>query len=149
MDNYFHKACIRVFAKEGEDYGKIRQRLLSFFPFDLESEKIEVEQHTVSGFKDREIRTYEVCISKKRHLKLFFEHLSGKLGNQKEILTKQKESRLDEEQKFYIRFDKAKLIENNEYIITDSGNCFHMTLSIAAFPAKRETALAIIDKIFK
>lgn len=149
MDNYFHKACIRVFAKEGEDYEKIRQKLLSFFPFDPEAEKVQVEQHTSEGFRDREIRTYEICISKKRHLRLFFEHLMEKIGAQKEILIRQKESRLDDEQKFYIRFDKAKLMQDNKYIITDSGICFHLTLSIAVFPTKRETALALIDKIFK
>jgi len=149
MSKYFHKACIRVFAKEGENYDKIKETLISFFPFSLEEEKIKIEQHTAEGFRDREIRTYEICIEKKRHLNLFFEHLINKIGSQKEILLKQKESRLDEDQKFYIRFDKNKLIEKGEYKLTDSGNCFHLTLSIASFPAKMETAMAIIDKIFK
>jgi hypothetical protein len=40
-------------------------------------------------------------------------------------------------------------MEKNEFFITDSGNCFHLTLSIAVFPAKRESALALIDEIFK
>lgn len=149
MSNYFHKACIRVFAKEGEDYDKVKETLISFFPFNLEEEKVKIKQHIMGGSQEKEMRTYEICIEKNKHLNIFFEQLLNNIGSQKEILIKQKESRLDEDQKFYIRFDKDKLIKKDEYKITDSGNCFHITLSIASFPAKRETALVIIDKIFK
>jgi RNA binding exosome subunit len=150
MDSFLHSACLRVFAKEEEDLEKIRQKFLSFFPFNLEEEKIKLEEHTATGFKDRKIKTIEVCLRKKRHLNKFLEPIIQKLApEQKELLVKQKESRLDEDLEFFIRFDKQKLLEKDEYLITDSGNCFHLKLSIAAFPAKREIALAIIDKIFK
>ncbi len=150
MDSFLHSACLRVFAKEEEDLEKIRQKFLSFFPFDLEEEKITIEGHTVLGSKDKKIKTLEVCLQKKRHLKKFLEQFLQKItSEQKEMLVRQKESRLDEDLDFFIRLDKQKLLENGEYFITDSGNCFHFKLSIAAFPAKREIALQIIDKIFK
>ena len=149
MSNYFHKACIRVFAKKGEDYDKVKETLISFFPFNLAEEKVKIKQHIMEESQENEMRTYEICIEKNKHLNVFFEQLLKNIGSQKEILLKQKESRLDEEQKFYMRFDKDKLIKKGEYKLTDSGNCFHITLAIASFPAKRETAIAIIDKIFK
>jgi len=154
MPDYLHSACLRVFAKEEEDVDAVQDALVSFFPFNLEDEKIELKRHTALGFKDKKIRILEVCLKKKRHLKLFLSSLLEKLAaEQKELLVRQKESRLDEELDFFIRFDKSRLVgkksEGKGYFITDSGNCFHLTLSIAVFPAKREAALALIDEIFK
>jgi len=149
MGDYLHTACLRVFAKGDEDFGKIRKRFLEFFPFGLDEEGIELKEQTAIGFKERKIRILEATLSKKRHLKMFIEHILNMLKGQKELLIRQKESRLDEDLDFFIRFDKDRMLETGEYLITDSGNCFHLKLSIAAFPAKREIALAIIDKIFK
>jgi RNA binding exosome subunit len=150
MADYLHSACLRVFAKEEEDLEKIKQKLLSFLPFDLDEEKIKLNQQTAVVSKEKKIRILEVCLSKRRHLNKFLEHMLNRLTKeQKELLKRQKESRLDEELDFFIRFDKSKLMDSGEYFITDSGNCFHLKLSIAAFPAKRDIALAIIDKIFK
>jgi RNA binding exosome subunit len=42
---------------------------------------------------------------------------------------------------------KQKLL-NNELWITDCGECFHIRISIAAFPKKKEVALEVIKKIF-
>jgi RNA binding exosome subunit len=150
MGDYLHTACLRVFAKEDEDFDKIRKRFLEFFPFDLDEEKIGLKEQTAIGFKEKKIKILEAILSRKRHLKKFLEHMLNRLTKEhKELLIRQKESRLDEDLEFFIRFDKDKMIESGEYFITDSGNCFHLKLSIAAFPAKREKALAIIDKIFK
>jgi len=150
MHDYLHSACLRVFVKEEEDFEKIKQNLVSFFPFDLDDEKISLSQRTAVGFKDKKIRILEVCLSRRKHLKKFLDHLLNRLTKeQKELLKRQKESRLDEELNFFIRFEKDRVVEKGELFITDSGNCFHLRLSIAAFPAKRESALVLIDKIFK
>ncbi len=55
---------------------------------------------------------------------------------------------MDEHHHFFIRFDKDKLIENNEFFITDKGNCYHIKMTIAAFPTTRENALKAIEKLF-
>ena len=150
MPNYLNAACLRVFAKEEDDLEKIKEKFLSFFPFDLEQEKITLREQTAAGFRDKKIKILEVCLSKRKHLNKFLEYLLNRLTKeQKEFLKGQKESRLDRELNFFIRFDKESLIGKSEYFITDSGNCFHLKISIAAFPAKRETALALIDEIFK
>ena len=36
-----------------------------------------------------------------------------------------------------------------KYSITDSGDCFHIKMHIAAFPKNRESALKVIEKIFE
>jgi RNA binding exosome subunit len=83
-------------------------------------------------------------------VKLFLESLLGRLSEgQKKTILQQKESRLDEDLNFFIRFDKEKLLGERKLSLTDKGNCFHLRMRIAAFPAKREKALETIEKIFK
>jgi len=71
------------------------------------------------------------------------------VNEQRELILRQAETRLDREFNFFIRFDKEKLVNENKYWITDSGNCFHIKMNIACFPRKREQALKIIQNIFK
>jgi RNA binding exosome subunit len=145
-----HSACLRVFSKEGEDFESIKNAFLKFFPFNLEDEKIELKRHTAEGFRDKKIIILEATLTKQRHLKAFLNTMLNRLTKkQKKLLIRQKESRLDEDCEFFIRFDKDSLLKEGKYLITDSGNCFHLKLSIAAFPAKREIALSVIDEIFK
>ena len=49
---------------------------------------------------------------------------------------------------FFIRLDKEKLLKE-DYEVTDSGECFHIKLHIAAFPSKRAIALEAIEKLLK
>ena len=65
---------------------------------------------------------------------------------QKMILIEQLQSRLDNHLHFYIRLDKDRIL-CNEYLLTDYGNCFHIKISIAAYPHKREIAEEIVKKI--
>ena len=78
------------------------------------------------------------------------EHLNEILKEeQKSLLLKQKESRLDIENLFFMRFDKEKLIKDNIYFLTDKGNCFHVKMSIAAYPTTRKNAMKIVEDLFK
>ncbi|MBW2973211.1 hypothetical protein KY346_02350 [Candidatus Woesearchaeota archaeon] len=144
-----NKAVVSVFIKEDEDPEEIKSALLSFIPFDIEKEKIQVQQKSAAGFEDKKIRILKIELEKPRHTNAFLKHLLEKLTKeQKEMLLSQAESRLDNHLHFFIRFDKDKLL-NKEYEITDSGNCFHIKLHIAAFPSKREIALEAIEKLLK
>jgi RNA binding exosome subunit len=145
-----NKAVIKVFAKEDENQEKIKQALISLVPFDLEKEKIAVRQQTATGFQEKQIRVFKIELDKTRPANEFVKSLISKLTEeQKEILLRQAESRLDEELNFFIRLDKDRLLESNELYITDNGNCYHITLSIAAFPSKKEKALETIEKLLK
>ena len=80
---------------------------------------------------------------------MFLKVLNEKLSKeQKDMLVMQVDSRLDDELHFFIRLDKEKLMDD-EYFITDSGNCFHVRMSIAAYPAKKEIGKKIVQNIFK
>ena len=138
---------ISVFQKEGEE---VKEKLLELVSFDLTEEKIELVEKKANGFEEKEIKIYEILLVKERHVNSFIENLISKLSSEtKELILKQAESRLDEECNFYLRFSKEKLIKENEFWITDQGNCFHIKINIAAFPKKKEKALEIIRKAFK
>ena len=144
-----HRVYIHVFIKEGENAEKIEETLKSLIPIGLEKEKITINRQSAAGLEDKKIIIEEIILEKQRHINKFLNHLLTNLTNkQKELLLMQAESRLDDELHFFIRLDKDKLL-NNEFEITDSGNCFHIKLSIAAFPAKREVGLEIINTIFQ
>ena len=141
---------ITVFTKQGEDSEKIKQKLLDLIPFDIEKEKILLGQKKATGFEEKEIKIFEILLTKEKYTHIFLENLIQNLSNEtKELILRQAETRLDQECNFFLRFSKDKLIKENEFWITDQGNCFHVKINIAAFPKKRDIALEIIRNVFK
>jgi len=140
-----HNIKVKVFAKE-EDAEAIKEKLLSLFPFEL---KKQFSDRTAYGFGDKKIKVFEVFLEKQKEVKLFLGFLNEKLSKeQKNMLVMQVDSRLDDEMHFFIRLDKDKLM-NDKFFITDSGNCFHVKMSIAAYPAKKEVGSKVVQNIFK
>jgi RNA binding exosome subunit len=120
-----------------------------FFPFDLEEEKLKIDRRSAISFDARKILIFQVHLEKTSHINQFLRHLSTLLNDQqKTLLIKQKESRLDKGNHFFIRFDKDKLINENRFFVTDKGNCYHLKMSIAAFPTTRENAFKVLDELF-
>ena len=104
---------------------------------------------TISLHIPPEIILYDLSLTKDSHTSEFLKNLKEKLaGEQKELILRQAESRLDEDLNFFLRFDKEKLINEDKLWITDSGNCFHIKISIAAFPKRRENGLEIVKMMF-
>ncbi len=144
-----NNAILTVFSKEGEDEQQILARLRALVPFDLEKEKIAVQRQVTTGFEQKKIIILEIMLTKERHTTPFLEFLLGKLDNeQKRLLMQQAESRLDEGMHFFIRLDKDKWLQEDTMLVTDEGNCFHIKMNIAVYPAKREKALGVVRKIF-
>jgi RNA binding exosome subunit len=144
-----HHISINVFCKPESDLEIITKKLLFLIPFDTKKEKIELKKTNATGFNEKKIIILEIYLEKEKHINKFLENLNKKLSKeQKELLIKQAESRLDDELNFFLRFDKEALVNENKLLLTDKGNCYHITIKIAAFPHKRESALKVIDKIF-
>jgi RNA binding exosome subunit len=138
---------VTVFAKPEENEGKVREKFLGLFPFNLEEEKISINRSRATGFSQRQIAIYEVELFKERHTNLFLKLLNSKLDAQQRCMLLSQENRLDDNLDFFIRFSKEHLL-NNEFMLTDCGDCYHIRISIAAFPRKREVALEVAKKIF-
>ncbi len=148
---YLNNVVISVFAKPAEeDVPAVRNGLVELVPLNLEKEKIEVNEETAQGFNDQPIKIFRITLYKTAHTNTFLKALLNRLTKeQKELLLRQRESRLDNELHFFIRIGKDKWISDRRIFITDSGWCYHIKMSLAAFPATRTAALALVEKIFK
>jgi len=143
-----HNITLSVFSYEsdGEDTDTIASTLSSMIPFNLEEEKVALSRTNAQGFKERKIVILEIELTKERHTNKFLKHLKSKLKQEHiNLILTQLESRLDDELNFFIRLDKPKLMQDSSYYLTDSGNCFHIRMSIAAYPAHRDKALEILN----
>lgn len=144
-----HKIILQVFAAPEENAEAVKQGLLALIPFSLEDARIQVQDKKATGFNERTLHIYTIELQRESDTNQFLGWLMGKLGpEQKDQLWRQRESRLDEELKFYIRLDKDAWLEKR-LVITDFGNCYHLTFNIAAYPATREKAMRIIETILK
>lgn len=146
---YLHSIKLTVFSYENENEKKILGAFLKFFPFSLEENKIALVKKSASGFKESSIGIFEVILAKASIIRQFLEALLSQLTKeQKNTIIRQSESRLDKNFDFFIRFDKEEWIRRSKLELTDSGKCFHLKMSIATFPKKREVGLKIVNELF-
>lgn len=146
---YAHLIKLSVFSYEGENSQAIQDAFLGFFPFNLEDNKVFLKKTGAAGFNEKKIWIIEAVLTQNKLINEFLRNLSGNLGeNQKNQVLQQAESRLDKGLDFFLRFDKDSWINEKKLVLTDSGKCFHLKISTAAFPKKREIALNVISEIF-
>jgi RNA-binding protein len=152
---YIHNAKLTVFLKPEEYSGNILliEKFKTVFhklvKQDFDKEKISIIEENVESFENRKIKILTLEISKEAHTNVFLKTLKELLG--KEQCTKileQKTSRLDEELYFYIRLNKESVLKEI-YELTDSGDCIHIKLHVAAFPKNKESALKTVGEMFK
>jgi RNA binding exosome subunit len=139
-----HNVVLNVFVKPEDNEESVREKLLSLIPFDIEEEKITLQKEVAEGFDDKKIIIYKILLEKNKHTKKFIFDLIEKFSEEQiELLKKQIDSRLDDHLHFFIRLDKDALLKD-KIEITDSGNCFHIKMSIATYPASKEKARNLI-----
>ena len=143
-----HTVKLSVFVGENEDIRPVNDLFHQWLPLDWEKEKIHLESQKATGFEQKVITITALTITKEAHTSLFLKNLFSKLDAvQKKILIHQLESRLDDELNFFIRLDKNKLLKENKYAVIDSGDCFHIKISTAAFPKKRDVTKEAVRKL--
>ena len=151
---YVHNIHITVFCKPEDDESKIKEGLFKIIPFDLNDEKVKKEIdfkiESASIVDERKMKIFTIILKKQKHTNEFIKSLFSKLGkNNFEVMKTQIDSRVDDNASFFIRIDKDELIYNDKYILTDSGACFHIRMSVAAYPSNKEKALVVVKQIFE
>ena len=143
-----HSIYIRVFCGKEENENKIANGLKWLLPFDIEKELISVQRQTALGFRDGKITILEATLVKDKHVNAFLDNLLQKLAEQQKLLLlRQLESRIDSEGNFFIRFEKEILVKHRELLVTDSGNCYHVRIKVASFPSTKKAAMAVMDRV--
>lgn len=146
---YANLLKLNVFVHEHENLLEIEKAFLSFLPFDLEKEKIKINKINAKGFEEKRIFILETTLTKDSHINKFLKNLNEKLSNEtKQLILHQALTRLNPEYSFYLRFDKAKLMENKLELV-DHGNCFHIKISLALFNKTNQSAIELLKKIFE
>lgn len=145
---FAHNVKLSVFAYEDEDPAEIGDALLSLVPFDIVKEKVELKRSVAEGFDEKKIVIFEIFLEKSSHVSKFVSNLVQNISeDQRQLLLSQSESRLDKDLYFFIRLDKDELVDNKRFVLTDSGNCFHIRIAIAAYPAKRDRGLRVVEQM--
>ena len=149
----------RVFVYENEDLDLITDALLNILP------SAEVEAEEVEGLLEEPMVILNGMVSKKRETKEFLNNL---LAIDKDQLTKlynDLDKKMDEKGNLFLRFSKDfKVLESgeknqaendsddfidlNQWKILDGGDSIHLKIKVAAYPAKKEVALKILDEVF-
>ncbi len=146
---WVHRVTITAFAKPEEDVEGIRQGVIVLVPFDLNRARVVLETKNAQGFNERTIKIFSISLSREAQTNDFLDFLLNKLADeQKRLLISQAESRLDANLDFFIRIDKDHWMKEREIWLTDSGNCFHIKLAVAAYPKKLDAALILVRKLF-
>lgn len=143
-----HSITLTAFAKPEDDSPAIKEALEALAPLDLEKEKIKTETEKSSGFDGRSILIHKIILSKERHVNEFLQFMIDNLTEeQKTTLIEQKETRLDEEYNFFIRFEKEHWMQERKLELTDTGSCFHLKITLACYPKNKESALKLIERL--
>ena len=144
-----HYVRIRVLCKDNEDQKIIEKTLRKLIPFNLEEQKLKLKINTVKGIKKNNITIMQVELKKDSHSSKFIKFVSKNLNpDEKVLLINELDTRIDDKNHIYIRLDKEKLL-NDEFTITDDGNCFHITICLACYPSTKENAIKLATEIFK
>ena len=147
---YAHLIKLSVFSYENENIESILDAFLRFFPFNLENNKVVLNKANATGFNEKKIIIFEVALTKSNLISQFLKNLLGNMDeSQKNQILQHIDSRLDKNLDFFLRFDKDSWINEKKLMLTDAGKCFHMRISIAAFPKKREIALSVVKDLFR
>lgn len=146
---YAHIIKITAFSYEYENSEAITDALLRLLPFKIEDNKTALKRSTATGFNQKKMEVLEIALTKTNLINQFLRNFVGNLDRgQRQLILNQSESRLDKNIDFFLRFDKEQWLNDKKLAFTDSGKCFHIKISIAAFPKKREVALSIIRDLF-
>lgn len=154
-----HNIRYRVFVYENEDLDLITDALLNILP----SARVETEE--VEGLLEEPMVILSGMISKKRYTKEFLNNLLAIDKDQLSKLYNDLDKKMDEKGNLFLRFSKDfKVLESdennrlendledsidlNQWKILDGGDSIHLKIKVAAYPAKKEVALKILDEVF-
>ena len=146
---FAHNVVVSVFVKENENKALIKESLLKLFPFEIKNQYSEELARSYEGVKS-DIFILRVELNKDNQINSFLKYLKENIYDC-DVLIKQIDSRLDNDYNFFIRLDKNELINgiDGRLKLTDAGNCCHIKVCIAAYPKNRESAIKIVNEIFR
>jgi RNA binding exosome subunit len=148
---YIHNITIRAFSKN-DTQKSIEKGFDYIIPFDLLKEKIKIKTEYFGADSDNPdaepITVYSVFFDRQAFIGDFMRYFRNLLSpGQKKNIIEKAEKFMDEECAIYVRIDKDAL-RSEKLELVEHGNCFHITMNIAAFPKKKEKAMEVVKMLF-
>jgi RNA binding exosome subunit len=145
MELPFKSARVSTLAHATEDEQKVIAALRV-----LLSNDTEIKMAKLKGHYGNPIISFEASIGQRKTLSELWQRIVEKsCAGELEKIGKIVDDRIDESCHLYLRFDKQQAYVG-ELTLTDSGDAIHLTLKIAAYPARKEVATKLVKEfIFK
>lgn len=131
---FFHSMTFRIFVYFDDDYFEIKESLSNLLKTVQEPKKIVIEEQTAKGFDDNKIVILKTTLTKSVQINELVKKIAKETNLKTEL-----ENRLSDDLNIYLRLKKDEFT-NNEFKLTDSGDCVHITISVAAYPKTIESA---------
>lgn len=143
MEFPFRSAVVSTFAHATEAEERVLDALRILLP-----EEIEVRRSRLKGHHGNPIVNLEARIKRKETRKLWQRILVKLRGGESEKIARTAPDRIDETCHLHLRFDK-QLAYTGELALAEGGDVIHLRLKVAAYPAKREVAVDLVEKFLQ
>lgn len=94
-----------------------------------------------------DLKMIEIIELKETLINEILNNIKEKLGEEQNKIIVSQDDRVDEDCNLFIRLDKDK-IKENQFILTESGNCVHFKIKLASYPNKKTNALKLVKGFF-
>ena len=146
---YAHAVKLRAIVDPSRE-DAVKQGILGLFerPPDVvrEEEAVSFDVDSAEDFTGDELRFIRTSFEKTRNTNEVLDTLRSELSDGDRAMLAEQMDRLDEDLHFHIRLDLDSFL-NGAYIVTESGDCLHVRIKVAAYPAKKERAVDVIHDI--
>jgi len=133
---------VKAYARK-EEREELRVILRGFLPEETEIKEEELAPEADGGVFTQPLFQFTAMISGGRSVKAFQEKLLAGLSEKdREALLGGVEQRVDDDCNFYLRLSKKELSLGR--FIVQATDSVHIKLKVAAYPAKKETAVAAV-----
>ena len=135
----------QTFVRDYENYDTIKKAFISLFSFDFRENKVMIAEEVAHGFNEKRIKILTLSLKKESLINKVLKDIFSKMSKADiKTIINSLPTRLDEDYNFFFRLDKAALIDS-KLILTDSGDCVHFKVSIAAYPKTLESSIEKMD----
>ncbi len=126
----------------------MEQHLRALVPLSLRpNQEYPFQSTDAEAFDGSIIHILKVMLDKSDHVSQFLHWLHGKLNSdQRKLLWDQLQTRLDDDCNFFMRFDKRKWMEEQRLWLVDHGYCFHVKITVAAYPKNKKSAAQVVEQ---
>ncbi|RBQ22921.1 RNA-binding protein [Candidatus Methanobinarius endosymbioticus] len=135
-----HNIRYRIFVYEDENEEELIEGLKNILP------TAKIEREVAEGMLEDKIVILSGKIDKKKEIKEFLKTLLAMDKDFLEKLSKDLNRKTDENGNLFLRFSKDSAC-NEKWEICDTGDSIHLKVKIAAYPAKKEVAIKLLNEV--